>query len=170
MGKVTRVLVVCLCFQQVAFAAPARAEEGARTPAHGAINPGARFLRAEISLWDTFGLKLTRNGNQVGPSFFSVIPDEAVAGSPEAGRHVSHARVWQGCVLGFALTSVGLIAGSLALTSSNDNQWTQGSRLMLAGGVVALLAQGISALARQNEMMAAVNAYNHDLVTGRLRD
>ena len=82
---------------------------------------------------------------------------------------MSHARVLQGVVLGFALTSVGLIAGSFALRSSNDNEWTQGSRFMLAGGVVALFAEGIGALARQNEMLAAINAYNHDLVTGRLQ-
>jgi hypothetical protein len=37
-------------------------------------------------------------------------------------------------------------------------------------GVVALFAEGISALARQNEMLAAINAYNHDLVTGRLQN
>jgi hypothetical protein len=168
MRKITGFLAMFLSFQQAAFVAPAKAETTPPAPAPGATDTSARFLRAEASLWDTFGVKVSRNGKQLGPALFSILPDEAVAGSAEAARHVSHARVLQGFVLCFALTGVGLIAGSFAL-ASNDNQWTQGSRLMLAGGLVAVFAEGLTALARQTEILAAVNAYNHDLVTGRLQ-
>jgi hypothetical protein len=39
---------------------------------------------------------------------------------------------------------------------------------MVAGSALAVFVSYFLALNRQNEILAAVNAYNHDLVTGRL--
>ena len=130
----------------------------------------ARFLRAETSFWDTFGVKLSKNGQQVGPTFFSVVPDEAVAGSSDAKRHAHRARVFHGFVIGVDLAGLGLVAGGYAVRASNEHEWTTASKLMVGGGLLALLSDGIFILARHNEILAAVNSYNYDLVTGRLED
>lgn len=145
---------------------PARAEPVTPVPTQATLE--SQFLRAEASTWDLFGVKLSRNGQQVGPRFFSVVPDEAVAGSAAATRHASHARVFHGLVLGLTTVAVGLVAGGLAVHSSNDNRWTDGSRQMVWGGVLSELLAWSCALFRQNEILATVDAYNHDLVTGRL--
>ena len=132
------------------------------------IDLEARFLRAETSFWDTFGVKLSKNGQQVGPTFFSVVPDEAVAGSSDAKRHAHRARVFHGFVIGVDLAGLGLVAGGFAVRASNEHEWTTASKLMVGGGLLALLSDGIFILARHNEILAAVNSYNHDLITGRL--
>jgi hypothetical protein len=132
------------------------------------IDLDARFLRAETSFWDTFGVKLSKNGQQVGPTFFSVVPDEAVAGSSDAKRHAHRARVFHGFVIGVDLAGLGLVAGGFAMRASNEHEWTTSSKLMVGGGLLALLSDGIFILARHNEILAAVNSYNHDLITGRL--
>jgi hypothetical protein len=131
-------------------------------------NLESRFLRAEMSPWDTFGLKLSINGQQVGPRFFSVIPDETLAGSSEAQRHASHARVLHGFGLGLVLTGVGLLIGGLQVAASNGGDWNNTAKFMVAGSALAVFAAYFLALQRQNEILAAVNAYNHDLITGRL--
>jgi hypothetical protein len=161
MRRIVWALAVGLLLPATLAASVARAEPNALE---------ARFLRAERSLWDTFGMKLSKNGQQVGPTYFALIPDEVVAGSAEARRHVGHARVLHGSVLGLGVASLGLAAGSVAIWSSNDNRWTDGSGWMLTGAVLAMFVGYICAIERQNEMWAAVSAYNHDLVSGRLKD
>lgn len=159
--------VVALVGTTIAARVPlARAEPVTPVPTQATLE--SQFLRAEASTWDLFGVKLSRNGLQVGPRFFAVVPDEAVAGSAAATRHASHARVFHGLVLGLTTAAVGLVAGGLAMHSSNDDRWTDGSRLMVWGGVASFLLAGPCAILRQNEILATVDAYNHDLVTGKL--
>lgn len=132
------------------------------------IDLEARFLRAETSFWDVFGVRLSKNGQQVGPSFFSVVPDEAVAESSDAKRHAHRARVFHGFLIGFELAGLGLVGSGFAVRSSNQNEWTTASKLLVGGGIVALISDSIFILARHNEILAAVNSYNYDLITGRL--
>jgi hypothetical protein len=113
-------------------------------------------------------VKLSKNGQQVGPTFFSVVPDEAVAGSSDAKRHAHRARVFHGFVIGVDLAGLGLVVGGFAVRSSNQHEWTTASKLMVGGGLLALLSDGVFILARHNEILAAVNSYNYDLITGRL--
>jgi hypothetical protein len=128
---------------------------------------GQRFLRLELSTWDTFGIALSRNGQRVGPGIFSVVSDEAVRGSSEAKRHAGHARV---CfVIGFAVAGVGLLGGGLAERASS-NEWNNGAKLLVAGGVLGILAEYVAALARENEIAAAANSYNEELVRGKLTE
>ena len=113
-------------------------------------------------------MKLSKNGEQVGPRFFAIISDETLAGSGEAQRHASHARIFHGFVLGLGLAGVGLLLGGLQVAASNDGDWNDTAKFMVAGGVLSEFVGYFLALNRQNEILAAVNAYNHDLVTGRL--
>ena len=130
---------------------------------------GQRFLRLELSTWDTFGIALSRNGQRVGPGIFSVVSDQAVRGSSEAKRHAGHARVYQGFVIGFAVAGVGLLGGGLAERASS-NEWNNGAKLLVAGGVLGILAEYVAALARENEIAAAANSYNEELVRGKLTE
>lgn len=127
------------------------------------------FLRIEPSFWDTFGIRLSKGEQPVRHGLFSVVSDEAVRGSTGAGRHVDHARVWQGLVIGFAVSGVGLIGGGLAEEAS-EKQWNGGAKVLVAGGVLFIFLEYIAALSRQNEIAAAVSSYNEDLVLGRLTD
>jgi hypothetical protein len=72
-----------------------------------------QFLRVESSPWSTLGLRLSKNGQVVGPRWFTVVPNEAVAGSSEAKKHASHARIFHGATAAFALAGVGLIVGGV---------------------------------------------------------
>ena len=128
-----------------------------------------QFLRVESSPWSALGLRLSKNGQVVGPRWFSVVPDEAVEGSKEAKKHAFHARIFHGATAGFALAAVGLIVGGIAVVDSNG-KWTSNARLLAAGGLLALLAEGVCALFREREIMETVNSYNYDLVRGKLGD
>ena len=128
-----------------------------------------QFLRVESSPWSPLGLKLLKNGQTVGPRWFSVVPDEAVAGSTEAKKHASHARIFHGATAAFALAGVGLIVGGVAVANGN-REWTSGAKLLAAGGLLAILSEGLCALYREREIMEAVNAYNYDLVRDKLGD
>jgi hypothetical protein len=90
-----------------------------------------RFLRVESPTWASFGFRLSKNGQAVGPGFFSVVPDDAVTGSKEAMVHARHARVYQGFTLGSALAGVGLIVGGFAVAGHHEG-WTQTARLITA--------------------------------------
>lgn len=126
-----------------------------------------RLLRIAPSLWDTFGITLSRGEQRVGPSLLWVVSDEAVRGSAGADRHVGHARVWHGFVIGFGVAGSGLIGGGFAEHAS-AKQWNGGAKLLVAGGVLSIFLECIAALSRQNEIAAAVSSYNEDLVMGRL--
>jgi hypothetical protein len=123
----------------------------------------------ESSPWSPLGLKLSKNGQTVGPRWFSVVPDEAVEGSKDAKKHASHARIFHGATAAFALAAVGLIVGSVAVADSN-REWTANARLLAAGGLLAILSEGLCAMFREREIMEAVNAYNYDLVRDKLGD
>jgi hypothetical protein len=128
-----------------------------------------RLLRLEPAFWDTFGITLSRDRQRVGPTLFSVVPDEAVHGSPVAERHASHARVCQAFVIGFGVGALGLLGGGVAERAS-AKEWNDSAKLLVAGGVLSIVAQYVVALARQNEIAAAVSSYNLDLVQGRLSE
>ena len=126
-----------------------------------------RFLRVESSTWAPFGLRLAKNGQAVGPAFFSVVPDEAVRGSNEAMAHARHARIYQGFTIGSALAGVGLIVGGFAV-ADHHRRWTQTARLLTAGGILAIFTEFFCAFGREHEIIRTVNAYNYDLVRGAL--
>lgn len=130
---------------------------------------GQRLLMIEPSFWGTFGIILSRSGQRVGPTFFSTIPEETVRGSSEGRRHAGHARVWQGFVIGFGVAGLGLIGAGLAERDS-ANEWNAGAKVLVASGVLGLIVESAAALARQNEIAAAVSSYNEDLVTGTLAE
>jgi len=123
----------------------------------------------ESSPWSALGLRLSKNGQVVGPRWFSVVPNEAVEGSKEAKKHAVHARIFHGATAGFALAAVGLIIGGAAV-ADNHREWTSSARLLAAGGLLAILAEGVCALFREREIMETVNSYNYDLVRGNLGD
>jgi hypothetical protein len=126
-----------------------------------------RFLRVESSTWAPFGFRLSKNGQAVGPGFFSVVPDDAVTGSKEAKTHARHARIYQGFTIGSALAGVGLIVGGFAVAGHHE-RWTQTSRLLTAGGILAIFTEFLCALGRERETIKTINAYNYDLVRGAL--
>ena len=163
-GRIVAVALVACVF----LVAPPLAHADPPVLSAPLTNLDSRFLRAEISTWDTFGVKLSKNGERVGPRFFAIIPDETLAGSSEAQRHASHARVYHGFVLGLGVVGVGLLLGGLQVAASNDGDWNRTAKFMVAGSAVSVFAAYFLALSRQNEILAAVSAYNHDLITGRL--
>jgi hypothetical protein len=124
-------------------------------------------LRAEGAFWGTFGLKLSKNGQVVGPRFFAVVPDDVVAGSNEAKKHASHARIYHGVGLAFASVALGLIVGGLVVRS-NDREWTTRSMSLVIGGFESVVLEAVCGMLRTNEMMEAVSSYNYDLVRGKL--
>jgi len=140
-----------------------------RSLADRQIRVEQQFLRVESSPWSPLGLKLSKNGQEVGPKWFSVVPDEAVAGSTEAEKHASHARIFHGATAAFALAGVGLIVGGVAVADSN-REWTTNARMLSAGGLLAILLEGVCAQFREREIMESVNAYNYDLVRDKLGD
>jgi hypothetical protein len=95
------------------------------------------------------------------------LTDKAVSGSKEAMAHARHARIYQGFTLGSALTGVGLIVGGLTVADSH-RKWTRTARLLTVGGILAIFAEFACALGREDEIMKSVNAYNYDLVRGKL--
>ena len=127
-----------------------------------------RFLHVEFSFWSPYGMRLSKNGQTVGPGFFSIVPDAAVGGSIEAKKHAFRARVSQGFTLGFALAAIGLIVAGVAVRADNGQEWTNTSRYLVGGGIPAILSEFICALIREREILEAVNSYNYDLVRGNL--
>jgi hypothetical protein len=121
----------------------------------------------ESSPWSTLGLRLSKNGQVVGPRWFSVVPDEAVAGSVEAKRHTAHARIAHGATAAFTLAASGLLVGGVTVADSN-REWTSSARLLVAGGLLAVISEWVCAWFREREIMETVNAYNYDLVRGKL--
>jgi len=93
-------------------------------------------------MWSTLGLKLSKNGQVVGPRWFSVVPDEAVEGSKEAEKHASHARMSHVATAAFALAAVGLIVAGVSV-AAHDREWTTTARGLAAGGLLAILSEGL---------------------------
>jgi hypothetical protein len=165
--------VLCSLFSTHALAQPIANEPASQagatpqSPVDGRLGLDSQFLRVEGAFWGTFGLKLSKNGQVVGPRFFSVVPDDVVAGSNEAKRHASHARIYHGVGLAFASAAIGLIVGGLVVRS-NDREWTTRSVSLVIGGFESVVLEAVCGMLRTNEMMEAVNAYNYDLVRGKL--
>ena len=166
-------LVWCMLLSNGALAqdgpaapAPKLGESSASSTGH---QPGIQqqFLRVESSPWLPYGWRLSKDGQTVGAAWFSVVPDEAVSGSKEALVHARHARIYQGFTLGSVLAGAGLIIGGLAVADSH-REWTRTARLLTAGGVLAIFTEFACALGREDEIMKSVNAYNYDLVRGKL--
>jgi hypothetical protein len=170
-----RGLVLCLLSSgnALAQASPAaQASQPSPAPKSLVDHPAGieqQFLRVESSPWSALGLRLSKNGQVVGPRWFSVVPDEAVEGARKAKKHAVHARIFHGLTAGFALAGVGLIIGGVAV-ADNHGEWTSNARYLAAGGLLAILAEGVCALFREREIMETVNSYNYDLVRGKLGD
>jgi hypothetical protein len=126
-----------------------------------------RFLRVESSFWRPFGLRLSVDGRTVGPGVFAIVPDEAIRGSETARRHAVHARIDQGIVIGSAAATVGLLIAAVAVRAGND-EWTPAAQGLGAGALFAFASELFFALLREKEFLATVNAYNYDVVTGKL--
>ena len=109
----------------------------------GSATLESRFLRVEPAFWGTFGLRLFKDGRTVGPSFFSVVSDEAVRGSAEAAGHAFHGRLFQGAAIGSALAAISLLAGAVVVRRE-DGAWTNTAKYLGVGGIGAILVELIS--------------------------
>ncbi len=167
-------VVLCLLPSIPAWAQTTSAEQApevSKTPESVANRRPAleqQFLHVEFSFWSPYGMRLSKNGQTVGPGFFSVVPDEAVGGSKEGKKHAFRARVSQGFTNAFTSAAIGLVAAGVAVRADNGREWTNTSRLLVGGGILAIFSEFICALIREREILEAVNSYNYDLVRGNL--
>jgi CBS-domain-containing membrane protein len=134
--------------------------------------PPARslFLEVEPSFWGQYGLKVLRNGEEVGPGYLAMRMSDLVRGSWEAERHATHARIWAGFALGLGLTAAVLAAGALvvyveALPSPTDSDIARQFSL-LGGSLISSLIGVLCGLNVPIETAAAVSAYNRDMLFG----
>lgn len=120
-------------------------------------------------------ISYVRDGVKYDGGIFGGDIDEAVSGSPRAEEYAREYK--SGMTTGFVMTmigSVGLIGGASLLgaeeaqTSNWDSTATTALIVMLSGIVVELVGAGIAARA-QTHLYDAVNVYNDDVDTGRLR-
>ena len=163
--------VVCLLFSRMAFAqtAPTTYRSPLDLPPSSGRQGGVEegFLRVEADFWGTYGLRISRNGRVLGPHFFSVMPDSALRGSPEAKRHAFLARIMQGAAIASGLTALGLVVGAVAVRAENRD-WTTTAKLLGVGGAASIFLEMFCAISRENELMEAINSYNLDLIRGSL--
>jgi hypothetical protein len=166
------------CLWGLLHSASAFAQEPAHTierqqderPGGVAANVQERFLRVEPKyvFLAHVGNKVTQNGKVLDTGFSFLIPDSAVTGSKEAVAHLSRARTAQWAAFACFMTAVGLFVGEEIVRQQNDDRWTRPSVAMAFGGALTLLTAFPFAHWRDWETFAAVNSYNHDLVTGQL--
>ncbi len=132
-------------------------------------------LRVESDLFGLYGLRLMRDGNDVGPGFLTLGLADAVAGSELAVEHAHHARTWAFVNLGLAVTAAGLAAGSLATYA--DARGTLGgwpdlvpaentpptASILAVGMVVSLAAAIVARYATYEEITLSVSAFQSGL-------
>jgi hypothetical protein len=120
-------------------------------------------------------ISYVREGVKYDGGIFGGDIEEAVSGSQRAEEYAREYK--NGMTTGFVLTmigSVGLVGGAGLLgaeearTSAWDSTATTAMIVMLSGLVVELVGAGIAARA-QTHLYDAVNVYNDDVDTGRLR-
>lgn len=144
---------------------PARAEEPLVLP--------SGTLTVEPDFWGVYGLRLLRDGEEVGPGFLALGVEAAVAGSPRAEAHAAAARNWAIANLVLAVIGSGLLAGSMATHA--DERGTLGGwpDLVPSGGVSASSVLGLGMLlsltgsvicryGTYEEIVLAVSAYHED--------
>ncbi len=120
-------------------------------------------------------ISYVREGVKYDGGIFGGDIEEAVSGSPRAETYAREYKT--GMTTGFVLTMVGalgfvggagLLGGEEAQTTNWDSTATTALVVMLSGLVVELVGAGIAARA-QTHLYDAVNVYNDDVDTGRLR-
>jgi hypothetical protein len=171
-------LVSCLCgllsptkvLGQETLPAAARQEAEKEPTTSGTPGIQERFLRVEpkFTLMMHVGNKVTQNGKVIDTGFSFLIPDSAVNGSMKAMAHLSHARIAQAAAFAAFLATTGLLVGAEVIRQQHDGRWTNPSEAMALGSVLTFLSSVVFAHWRDWETFAAVNSYNHDLVTGHL--
>ncbi len=175
---------LCL-FTYLALTSPAAlAQEEAAPAPVAAASPAApdptRYLRLESDFWGVYGVKLSRSGQEFGPGFLASGLEDAVRGSTDAERHANSAQIWAGVNLGFGLASAGLLVASLVTYEAPGGGvggWPDfvprdgGIRTaaLNLGWLLSLTASVVSRYMTYEAIMLSVNAYNRDLVEGRLR-
>jgi hypothetical protein len=120
-------------------------------------------------------ISYVRDGQKYEGGIFGGDIEEAVSGSPRAEAYARDYK--SGMTTGFVMTligSVGLVGGAAFLggdearSSTWDSTATTALIVMLSGLVVELVGAGIAARA-QTHLYDAVNVYNDDVDTGRVR-
>jgi len=91
------------------------------------------------------------------------LPEGALDGSNEGVKHLHHARLFHWATLTSGLIAVGLLSGA-AIVRFNDKHWTPAAKNLLGGGVAALIVGIRLGYSRQEELMAAMDAYNDDVI------
>jgi hypothetical protein len=107
--------------------------------------------------------KLSKDGKEIGPKFLTILPEDALEGSSEGVKHIRHARMFHWAALASGLIAVGLLSGA-AIVHVNEKQWTHPAENLAGGGVAALVVGLLLGYARQEELMAAIDAYNYDVM------
>ena len=122
------------------------------------------FLRYDLSYFlGTPVFRLSKNGEEIGPKFLTILPEDALDGSSEGVRHIRHARLFHWATLASGLIAVGLLSGA-AIVHVNEKHWTPLAENLAGGGVGALFVGVLLGYARQQELMAAIDAYDYDVM------
>jgi hypothetical protein len=108
-------------------------------------------------------LRISKDGKGVGPKFLTILPEDTLDGSSEGVKHIHHARLFHWAALTSGLIAVGLLSGS-AIVRFNEGHWTPLAENLAGGGVGALFVGVLLGYARQEELMAAIDAYNYDVM------
>lgn len=107
--------------------------------------------------------RLSKDGKEIGPRFLTILPEDALDGSSEGVKHIRHARLFHWATLASGLIAVGLLSGS-AIVHFDEKHWTPLAENLAGGGVAALFVGVLLGYARQQELMAAIDAYNYDVM------
>jgi len=106
---------------------------------------------------------VSKDGKELGPNLLNLLPDDALGGSSEGLKHLRRARMFHWATMTSDVIAVGLLSGA-AIVHFNDKHWTTPGEYLAAGGVAALLAGFLLGHNRQEELAAAIDAYNYDVL------
>jgi hypothetical protein len=120
-------------------------------------------------------ISYVREGTKYDGGIFGGDIDEAVSGSPRAEEYARQYK--SGMTTGFIMTMVGALGAiggavwmgdAASQTPVSNSAMTSATIVLVSGIVVELIGAGIAARA-QTHLFDAVNAYNDDVDTGRVR-
>ena len=109
---------------------------------------------------------LSKDGKEIGPQLLTILPDDALDGSTEGRRHLRHARLFHWATLTSGLMAVGLLSAA-AVVRFNEKRWTSPAEHLAAAGGAVLFLGVLLSYDRQEELMAAIDAYNDDVLRRR---
>ena len=109
---------------------------------------------------------LSKGGKDVGPTFFTILPEGALGRSDEGVKHLRRARLFHWATLTSGVIAVGLLSGA-AVVHFNEKHWSPSAEYLAGGGIAALFVGVLLGYSRQEELMAAIDAYNYDVLNRR---